>query len=402
MLKNPFHALLTLLVLAACSSPPLMRISLENGNEARSNSPLLITTGKDLPAGSKYTLVNEETGKAYPAQVLESGQLLVFVDSMAAETSGNYALRPGSEEDLATYTPKINLSDEGLEITIDGNPVLFYQTATASPPEELPDYYKRSGMIHPLYSPEGQVLTDAFPAGHTHQHAIFNAWVNTRFKGEKVDFWNQHQETGTVEHVDMVHTEEGVNAALFESILSHISLKEGEVLEEKWRVMVYPATDYFLFDLYSEQTNTSEDTLYILDYHYGGMGFRGSREWNEVDSVHFTNSWNILTSEGYTNENANHTHASWVAAFGEVDGKTAGSTVFGFPDNFRYPQAIRVHPTMPYWVYAPMVDGEFYIAPGETFKSSFRYYVHQGEPDERVIKNITSDLMHPIQATILD
>jgi len=63
MLKNPFHALLTLLVLAACSSPPLMRISLENGNEARSNSPLLITTGKDLPAGSKYTLVNEETNR---------------------------------------------------------------------------------------------------------------------------------------------------------------------------------------------------------------------------------------------------------------------------------------------------------------------------------------------------
>ncbi|MFO7823231.1 MAG: PmoA family protein [Cyclobacterium sp.] len=402
MLKIAFRYVLTLMVLFACSSPPLMRFTLESGDVARKNSPLLISTGKELPVGSNYELVNEDSQESFPAQVLASGELLVFIDSMAAESIGNYALRQTTSEEETAYRPKISPSEEGLEIAVDGNPVLFYQTATAFPPEGLPDYYKRSGMIHPLYSPDGQVLTDAFPAGHTHQHAIFNAWVNTRFKGEKVDFWNQHQETGTVEHVDLVHTEEGVNTALFESILRHISLKDGEVLEEKWRVMVYPTADYYLFDLYSEQTNTSNDTLFVLDYHYGGMGFRGSREWNEVDSVHFTNSWNILTSEGYTNENANHTHAAWVAAFGEVDGETAGSTIFGFPDNFRYPQAIRVHPTMPYWVYAPMVDGEFYIAPGETFKSSFRYYVHQGEPDERVIDNIRNDLMNPIQATILD
>lgn len=402
MLKIAFRYVLTLMVLFACSSPPLMRFTLESGDVARKNSPLLISTGKELPVGSNYELVNEESQQSFPAQVLASGELLVFIDSMAAESIGNYALRQTTSEEETAYRPKISPSEEGLKIAIDGNPVLFYQTETAFPQEGLPDYYKRSGMIHPLYSPDGQVLTDAFPAGHTHQHAIFNAWVNTRFKGEKVDFWNQHQETGTVEHVDLVHTEEGVNTALFESVLRHISLKDGEVLEEKWRVMVYPTADYYLFDLYSEQTNTSNDTLFVLDYHYGGMGFRGSKEWNEVDSVHFTNSWNILTSEGYTNENANHTHAAWVAAFGEVDGKTAGSTVFGFPDNFRYPQAIRVHPTMPYWVYAPMVDGEFYIAPGETFKSSFRYYVHQGEPDERVIDNIRNDLMNPIQATILD
>ncbi len=402
MLKIAFRYVLTLMVLFACSSPPLMRFTLESGDVARKNSPLLISTGKELPVGSNYELVNEDSQESFPAQVLASGELLVFIDSMAAESIGNYALRQTTSEEETAYRPKISPSEEGLEIAIDGNPVLFYQTSTAFPQEALPDYYKRSGMIHPLYSPDGQVLTDAFPAGHTHQHAIFNAWVNTRFKGEKVDFWNQHQETGTVEHVDLVHSEEGVNTALFESILRHISLKDGEVLEEKWRVMVYPTADYYLFDLYSEQTNTSNDTLFVLDYHYGGMGFRGSREWNEVDSVHFTNSWNILTSEGYTNENANHTHAAWVAAFGEVDGETAGSTVFGFPDNFRYPQAIRVHPTMPYWVYAPMVDGEFYIAPGETFKSSFRYYVHQGEPDERVIDNIRNDLMNPIQATILD
>ncbi|SHM91619.1 Methane oxygenase PmoA [Cyclobacterium lianum] len=402
MLKINLPVLLVAILAMACTSSPIARFSLENRGVERKNSPLLINLEKTLPAGSNYELVNEATGRAFPAQVLESGQLLVFIDSMGAETAANYALRQTDDEMKSQQAPSINVTGEGVEISIAGSPVLFYQTATAYPEEGLPDYYKRSGMIHPLYSPEGQVLTDAFPAGHTHQHAVFNAWVNTRFKGEKVDFWNQHQETGTVEHVELNHVESGSNTALFESILSHISLKDGEVLEEKWRVMVYPVSDYYLFDLYSEQTNTSSDTLHILEYHYGGMGFRGSQEWNEVDTLNYTNSWNILTSEGFTNENANHTDAAWVAAYGEVEGKTAGSTIFGFPDNFRYPQPIRVHPTMPYWVYAPMVNEGFYIAPGEKFKSSFRYYVHQGEPDEKVIESIANDLKNPILVNILD
>ncbi|WP_154858970.1 DUF6807 domain-containing protein [Cyclobacterium xiamenense] len=400
MSTNHLYLVLLLLAQMACSSSPIMSISLDAGDLDRKNSPLLIPLDRDLPAGSDYELINEQTGKAYPAQVLSSGHLLVVVDEMSAGTEGDFGLRQAAGNVESRVT--ISQTEEGIELSVAGKPVLFYQTATALPGEGLPDYYKRSGMIHPLYSPESQVLTDAFPVGHTHQHAIFNAWVNTQFRGEKVDFWNQHQETGTVEHVDLLHLEEGVNAAVFESLLRHISLKHGEVLEETWKVQVYPFSEYFLFDLYSEQTNTSSDTLFIVDYHYGGMGFRGSREWNSVDSLHYTNTWNIETSEGFTGETANHTHASWVGAFGEVDGKMAGATVFGFPSNFRYPQAIRVHPTMPYWVYAPMVDGEFTIAPGETFTSRFRYYVHQGQPDQAIIDRINNDLLHPIQARIVE
>jgi hypothetical protein len=256
-------------------------------------------------------------------------------------------------------------------------------------------------MIHPLYSPSGKILTDDFPAGHVHQHAIFNAWVNTQYKGEKVDFWNQHQGTGTVEHVDVLATNLGHLTASLRTKLSHISLKHGEVLEEEWEITSYPTEGYFLFDLYSEQINTSEDTLFIVEYHYGGMGIRGSKEWNVVDSVNYTNDWKILTSEGKTNADANHTKASWVSAHGLVNGEKAGVTVFGFPENFRYPQTVRVHPTMPYWVYSPMFEGEFYIAPGEKYYNKVRYYVHDGEPDEAVLASIQADISDPVEVTVL-
>ena len=394
--------ILVFLHLLSCSSSPIASIELDAGDHERSNSPLIIDLGKDIPSGSDYHLLDEDSERAYVAEVLEDGQLFVFIDEMPAGFKSTFGLRQGKATDSQNINLNVVNSEEGIEITVADKPVLFYQTATAYPQEGLPDYYKRSGMIHPLYSPEGQILTDDFPVGHTHQHAIFNAWVNTLFKGDKVDFWNQHQGTGTVKHVEVLSTESGVNRVGFTSLLSHISLEHGEVLEEEWQVSVYPVKDYFLFDLISEQTNTSQDTLFIVDYHYGGMGFRGSKEWNEVDSIHYTNDWEILTSEGFTNKDANHTPAAWVAASGEVDGKTAGLTVFGFPDNYRFPQAIRVHPTMPYWVYAPMVDGEFHIAPGETFKSKFRYYVHQGKPDLSVVDQISADLMAPIQTRVLE
>ncbi|MEX2512073.1 MAG: PmoA family protein [Cyclobacteriaceae bacterium] len=362
----------------------------------------MIPLTQDVPVGSDYHLLDDQSQRAYPAQILENGNLAIFIDEMPAGFHSTFGLRKGKIKDREYKKLSVLQNEEGTAIEVGDKPLLFYQAATAMPPEGLPEYYQRSGMIHPLYSPSGQVLTDDFPMGHTHQHAIFNAWVNTQFKGEKVDFWNQHQGTGTVEHVGILDTISGPVMAGFKSMLSHISLKHGEVLEEEWQIIAYPVEEYFLLDLISEQVNTTQDTLFIVDYHYGGMGLRGSKEWNKEDSIHYTNDWKILTSEGYSNENANHTHAAWVDATGKVEGETAGLTVFGFPDNYRYPQAIRVHPSMPYWVYAPMVDGAFNIAPGERFISKFRYYVHQGEPDSSVIDHITADLMSPIQGKVLE
>jgi hypothetical protein len=136
-----------------------------------------------------------------------------------------------------------------------------------------------------------------------------------------------------------------------------------------------------MFDLESVQQNFTTDTLYLNQYHYGGLAFRGSREWNPDDKLHFREKWNILTSEGIRDSSANATHARWVDAFGTIEGSITGVTVFNHPSNFRYPQAIRVHPSMPYWCYAPVVDGKFSINPSVPYVSKFRYFVHNGHPD---------------------
>jgi hypothetical protein len=221
------------------------------------------------------------------------------------------------------------------------------------------------------------------------------AWVHTRYKDSLVDFWNTMEQLGRVEHVAVVNKKQGEVAAQLKLNLRHRSLQFGEILNENWTVTIYPSTDYFLFDIVSDQVNTTSDTLYLEEYRYGGMAFRGSREWNQSDSSHFTKDWIITTSEGKDRISANHTHARWVDASGEVQGEMNGLTIFDHPSNFRYPQTMRVHPDMPYWVYAPVVDGPFNIPPGAHYRSRYRYLVHKQGADLTLINKIEKDWINP-------
>ncbi|HEV7348044.1 PmoA family protein [Telluribacter sp.] len=374
-------------------------VEVSAGPHDRHATPVQFKPDKPLSPGKNYYLLNTATKKRVPAQAVDNGTVYFVLDNMAANSKGTYHLMAG-QAGGGTARPTLEQQAEGVQVKVGTKPVFFYQTKDALPPNTA-EHYRRSGFIHPLYSPDRQVLTDDFPVGHTHQHALFAAWVKTTFKNTSVDFWNQHLKTGNIEHLKVLDVQQGPVVARLKTELRYKSLQFGEVLREVWTVTVYPFTDYFLFDIEQEQTNTSQDTLHIDKYTYGGVAYRGSREWNRTDSVHFTNRWQILTDQNKTLTDANHTHARWVDATGVVNGQKTGLTVFGFPSNLRYPQAIRVHPDMPYWCYSPMVDGAFYIAPGGTYQTRNRYYVHKGEADKNLIQQIQNSLTEPVAVRVV-
>ncbi|MGB3798300.1 MAG: PmoA family protein [Lewinella sp.] len=283
------------------------------------------------------------------------------------------------------------LEDE-VTIRIDGKPVLHY-AITPQLPDSLPDHYTRSGFIHPVYSPEGRLVTDDFPVGHTHQHGVFTAWTSTTFRGEHLDFWNQHQGTGTARHVELLETFDSAGVAGFRARLEQVSLKHGPVLSEDWRVRMYDQADPYIWDLRSAQTNVTDDTLYLDQYTYGGLGVRGSAEWNASDTATFSAPARFLTSTGADRESGNHTRPAWTAIYGALDGKdgggTAGLAVIPHPDNFRAPQFVRIHPDMPYLSVTPVVEQGFVIAPGETYVSRYRFVVFDGEPTSEKLMSFT-------------
>lgn len=388
----------SLFLFSCTAKEPQIELSL--GKTDRDQSIIVIDLPEEVSwTNGKLELYNPENGAPIPVQKQDESAAVGIIDqAFSAGNNSQYLLRPAQDTEANMQASE---DENELQLKAGDQAILTYNIATDCPPEGLPAYYCRSGYIHPLHSPSGAVVTDGFPVGHTHQHGLFFAWVNTTFRGDFTDFWNQQNETGTGAHRELTSTVSGPVFAGFTSNLQQISLKQGPVLDEEWNVSTYDLGKYYVLDVVSTQTNITNDTLHINEYHYGGFGIRGSRLWNEVDSLNFKSEAQFLTSEGKTRAEANHSRPRWTAMYGETEQGIAGVAILDHPDNFRHPQPVRVHPTMPYFCLAPMVEGAFFIAPDETYVSKYRVVTFDGKPDAKALNELWADYADPVKVSLV-
>jgi hypothetical protein len=59
-------------------------------------------------------------------------------------------------------------STKGMDFLLDGKLVLSYQMTKEPVPSGIKEAYSKSGFIHPIQSPSGQVLSRIQPADHYH------------------------------------------------------------------------------------------------------------------------------------------------------------------------------------------------------------------------------------------
>lgn len=332
-------------------------------------------------------LYNTATGKIYPLQwINKDTAIFILTDTL---TAGKNMVCTVKKVRQLKDQVRIKNDNKDVFVSIHNKPVFTYHIKEVLPPPDSPAYYKRSGFIHPLYTPGGQILTDDFPSNHAHQHAVFHAWTNTTYKGKHVDFWNQHQKTGTVKNASVLRITEGPVFSELVTRQEYESLEFGTVLAETWTIRIYNLSQQFIFDLSISQENISADTLFLEKYIYGGMAFRGSKQWDKFNKNAFRQNWSLVTSEGLKDSAANHTAAKWVMVTGDINGQPSTATVFNHPYNFRYPQKIRVHPEMPYWVYSPVVDMPFNIPPKGIYTAKYRYFLTNFPPTPEVIKAVS-------------
>jgi len=272
-------------------------------------------------------------------------------------------------------------NEDTIRVTLRGKPVLQYIKKAQPVPEGLPQYFGRSGYIHPVYTPTGQELTGDYPADHAHQHALFFAWVKSKFNGQKVDFWNQAKDLGKIEFREVVNLTREEQKVAF-GVKHAFMVKDGDewidALYETWTVTVHQTpTDHFLFDIVSVQQCASDKPVSLAEYHYCGMAIRGNYQWLKEKEDHSIDSGDLqfLTSDGKDRWEGNHTRPNWVALSGRIDGQEVSAAVFCSPENFRAPQPVRIHPNKPYFCFAPMVEGAFSIEPGAKYVSRYRYLV---------------------------
>lgn len=79
-------------------------------------------------------------------------------------------------------------SDGQLNLTENGKPVLTWQMGMKLA-NGAPEMKRRAGYIHPLYAPNGAVVTDDFPRDHWHHRGVFWAWQAVRYQGVTHDHW---------------------------------------------------------------------------------------------------------------------------------------------------------------------------------------------------------------------
>jgi hypothetical protein len=363
-------------------------IALEPATADRRSLRLIETTnGKDTPVPSQI-----ESGNPTRLWWIMRGQT-------PARSKRTFRIDAGN----AVAGPEVAVlrEDRFVDILIGKSPVLRYNTAHVEPPAGADPKYGRSAHIHPVWTPGGAVVTDEFPPDHLHQSGIFLAYTKTEFEGRTPNFWDLLGGTGNVRFKAVKSTTGGPVFGELRVEHEHVDLKApgGKVaLVENWTVRAWNVggsqAGCWIWDITSELNCATSSPLYLKQYHYGGMALRGARAW---DPAHCR----FVTSGGKDRLDGNHTRPNWCDLTGSVGEHTAGLTFFTHQGNMRFPEPLRIHPTMPYMVYTPSQLGDWEIVPGKPHVSRYRFVVHDGDFSEKTADRLWQDWSEPVVATSL-
>jgi hypothetical protein len=402
-LKSRFARLAAVLLISQlacrCSETPtdkkvLVRIAVEAGSYERFNAPVSLDLS-NLPYNEDggRTVLFEITAtirKETPCQ-LEPGvsPRLWWILSGSTKT-GQIRMFELTRGDTLSPTVSVTaLPDEqGLTVRSRGRNVLRYNSALSSVPAGVDSLFRRSGFIHPLWSPSGFPLTCIQPPDHLHHYGIWNPWTRTRFEGREVDFWNLGDGKGTVRFSGFLSRTDGSVFGGFKALQEHVDLSvkgaEKVALDEVWDVRAWnlPGTDngIFLIDFTTTLSCAGRSPLELEAYRYGGgIGFRAAPEWTRENVV-------LFTSEGKTRQDADGTAARWCDMTGTAGaGDRAGILFMSHPSNRMHPEPMRVWPEDAnagrgdlFFEFCPIRHRPWILNPGREYVLRYRLLVHDG------------------------
>jgi hypothetical protein len=327
--------------------------------------------------------------------------------TLKAGESATYALPRDATNEPTTRMRVATNGADVLRIDAGDHEVLTYRGGAGILPEGYNESLRRGGYVQSVFTPSGVLVSDDYPPGHKHHHAIWSPWTKTAFEGRHPDFWNMGDKTGTVKAISAKVTESGPLVAGLEAKHQMVDLSEGPnpvpAIDEHWSLLAFTsalgaggsARPCNVIDLAITQTCATKSPLILPKYHYGGLGFRGHRQWDGLGKCRY------LTSEGKASAaEGNTTRAKWCYVGGLVDGKSAGVAILCHPDNFRFPQPVRLHPKEPFFCFAPSQLGEWRIEPGKPYVARYRFVVADGEPDPKAIEQLWLDYADPARAVL--
>jgi hypothetical protein len=394
---------ITVLFTTAFAAEKKTIVTVEAGNFDRRSTVVAFSLPQNLKA---ETVALQRERKLVPLQVGKDRRAFFVVEDLRKGTRANYdlvATGPAaagiSEGQVLSRREQSKVKFSWIEPGGKVHPLLDYQAEPgAFPRDDIKAAFRRGGYLHSVHTPSGKVVTDDFPPNHIHHYGVWWAWTKTVFDGREPDFWNMGDNKGRVEFEALEETWSGAVHGGFRSKHRFVDLtapKPITALNEIWEVTVYAvglgsAAKYSVFDLVSEQQCATSHPLKLPEYRYGGVGVRGNWAWNGKEKASF------LTSEGETDrDKGNTTQGRWCDMGGQLEGGPAGIAILCHPQNYRAPQPMRLHPTEPFFNFAPQQAGDMEIKPGEKYVARYRFVVHDGPPDRAELDRLWNDYAHP-------
>ncbi len=383
----------------------LATITVQAGPLERVDCPVSVTLPPRINAFRPMRLVETTGGKevGLPFQIEpEKPPKLWFVlpGKTPAGSKRTFELR--RDVPVVSGGPVLTLDARSLGVSIGGAPFFTYHHAHVPPPKGVRFSYIRSAYIHPLFSPRGALLTEDFPPDHLHHKGIWMPWTSTEFEGRHIDFWNLGKELGTVQFAGYEQVGCGPVYGRFKAKHQHVDLTRPNggkvVLEEIWDVRAWAVggrnAGWWYLDLTSSQTCVADSPLHLNAYRYGGLGYRGPKEWRD-------RNYHVLTSEGKTRKDGHATRAKWCAHSGEINGASTTVVIMCHPDNERFPEPMRIWPQGGcFFGYVPIQKKPMDLKPGETHVFRYRFYIYEGPIDRERAEWAWRNFAHPPQATI--
>jgi len=408
---------LAALICLHCTLPaqemPTVTLTVEAGAQDRLNTPVSVTLEElKAPVTSGYQLVEIVDDQAVAKSFQTDSERLYFVldGKTAAGATRIFELQPQAEKETESLV-STKKADGAVCVQIAGRDVFQYAYDPVPLPEGVSDIYQRSGFIHPLWTPKGEVLTRIQPPDHYHHYGIWNPWTHTSFESRELDFWNLYKGEATVRNKAVLQTEAGPVYGGFSALLEHVDLTAPDptgaktALHETWTVKAWnadPEQDVWLLDFTSTLNPATDSIFTILAYRYQGFGFRATEKWND-------NNVTLLTDKGMDKSNGNATRARWcdINGVSDVEDGTSGILFLTHPSNYNFPEQLRIWPVGAnggkenvFFNFNPAQEQDWVLHPGQTYQLKYRMLVYDGKISEADAERYWYDFAYPPKVSV--
>ncbi len=402
-------SLISILLPLCALAGDLASFRILSGNYNRRDCPVSVPLdGIAYNSGSGRTVLYEVVkGKRIevPSQI-ETGHSTRLWFILSGETPKNterkFVLATDSAAQPASGI-KILDNAKALTLQLGNRPILSYQYQTVYPPEGVDPIFRRSAFIHPLWSPEGEVLTRIQAPDHRHHYGIWNPWTLTFIGKREVDFWNLVKGEGTVRFAGFLSETEGPVYSGFRSLQQHIDFgaRGGDAIaiNEIFDVRAWNLDNQRWLIDYTSTLNTPLDSgILLAAYRYGGgIGFRATEKWNRDNS-------SVLTSENKDRKNADGSKARWCIIAGESGTASGQSGILfmSFPANREFPEPMRVWPLDAnegrgdmYFEFCPIRNNDWRLEKGKDYTLKYRLLVFDGKLSAAEAEQIWEGFAYP-------